>query len=952
MNVTLINNAGIKKECPTGFSWTTLFFGFFVPLSRGDLIGLVIHLIASILSVGIFWLVWPFIYNKSYINRLLEKGYMPYSEMDLSSLQSMEIHVTSSYESRQRAEKEKEQKIIPMMVPAAQKNVEETIINKVVNDFDFSNLISLAWPIALGTGTLFKSDGAKGAESLSCSFEIKNVQSHEILYTQWQLRCFDILKKPILTEIPVSIRHELKFGPTETVTVRSSDNLPSGTRSFTPYLKAVLYADQTVEEFPDDESLISLRPKTKIAEVAGFSESALLYYQQKKDLSSIPRFLYEENGEGVWTCSFCGTRNKKGAAECRLCSTGLAQQEICSKENIVQSFVDHSMYLEHLEEEKRKQQEEEERKRLDEEERKRIEEEELKAQEEKKAQEEREIEELEEKKRTARNKKIGLIAIIMLVLGGIGYTVWTTVLEDIYLYGKAKNLVASGNYYQGYTIYAGLGGYKDSKDQSLEALRTILESDNSSGIGLLVTPKPVNTISKITKLTEQRITGYQWLLRSGYPQVKVFESFAMVLARTPSEEDRTAGWRWLDSQGYVEAKPSLYKIARGMVEAGRYYAGYELYGSLGSFADSKDRSFEAYRGFLELDSSAQLRIDGYQWLLDNGYAEEKVFESFTQVLADTESEQELVDGWRWLDSKGYAGAKESMYILAKKLVESGDPYHGYQALVSLGDYKNSKEIVKNLATARVALDLRGGKIQNEPASLDVVYSEAYGLLPVPIREWYIFYGWYASLDGKDIKIDSATKVNIWGNHTLYAKWLSLPMILVQGGTFQMGSISGDSDEKPVHSVTVGSFYMGTYEITQGIYEQVMGRNPSKFKGARLPVEQVSWYDAVAFANALSRRDGLQEVYTINGESVSCDWGKRGYRLPTEAEWEYAARGGSKSQGYMYSGSNMVGDVAWYWDNSGSKTHDTGSKNANELGLYDMSGNVREIRNSGEGAAEG
>ncbi|WP_443961518.1 formylglycine-generating enzyme family protein [Prevotellamassilia timonensis] len=154
------------------------------------------------------------------------------------------------------------------------------------------------------------------------------------------------------------------------------------------------------------------------------------------------------------------------------------------------------------------------------------------------------------------------------------------------------------------------------------------------------------------------------------------------------------------------------------------------------------------------------------------------------------------------------------------------------------------------------------------------------------------------------------------------------MVYVSGGTFTMGGTSEQGceaydDEKPTHSVTLSGYYICKYEVTQALWQAVMGSNPSYFEGDNLPVEQVSWNDCQTFINRLNSYTG------------------RNFRLPTEAEWEFAAHGGNYSRHYKYSGSNYIGDVAWYDNNSGNRTHPVGTKQPNELGLYDMSGNVYE-----------
>ena len=227
--------------------------------------------------------------------------------------------------------------------------------------------------------------------------------------------------------------------------------------------------------------------------------------------------------------------------------------------------------------------------------------------------------------------------------------------------------------------------------------------------------------------------------------------------------------------------------------------------------------------------------------------------------------------------------------------------------------------------------------------------------------------WHAATCGHDVTDSKAEHsfVNEVCTICEYSRF-----VLIPAGTFQMGSNAGFDDDKPVHQVTITKdFYMGKYEVTQAEYEKYCSYtgssspNSDKGDGDNYPAYYVSWYDALVYCNKRSVAEGLTPCYSISGntdpskwgtvptskdstwDAVVCDWEANGYRLPTEAEWEYAARAGDNTvDSLTYSGTSVVNELykyAWYISNSSSKTHEVGTKKANEFGLYDMSGNVRE-----------
>ena len=304
------------------------------------------------------------------------------------------------------------------------------------------------------------------------------------------------------------------------------------------------------------------------------------------------------------------------------------------------------------------------------------------------------------------------------------------------------------------------------------------------------------------------------------------------------------------------------------------------------------------------------------------------------IYGSASVDSDLMDAEIWIDGKQYGvtpNVVERLLVGSHTLVLKKSGYADLQQQFSVEEGKEASLSVKLPAGRSVQFT------SEKPGMQIIVDGKKLGTTPLTAVVGIGHHSVSAMrggdiIDVRDLDITSAgaplTMAFRDFNHTFTVNGVQFTMVEVGGGTFTMGATSEQGsdawdEEKPAHEVTLSDYYIGQTEVTQALWEAVMGSNPSNHKGDNLPVENVSWDDCQVFIQKLNQLTGKQ------------------FRLPTEAEWEYAARGGRKSRGYKYAGGNNIDSVAWCDGNSGNETHPVATKQANELGIYDMSGNVLE-----------
>lgn len=309
---------------------------------------------------------------------------------------------------------------------------------------------------------------------------------------------------------------------------------------------------------------------------------------------------------------------------------------------------------------------------------------------------------------------------------------------------------------------------------------------------------------------------------------------------------------------------------------------------------------------------------------------EKALEQYQEILNLTENKETALKA-----SEKIAFCEDK--ITAKDLISKGKQAYNYGYLDTALDYfkraysitatESVGTVIKKIEGKQREEKLKAGKEEKQRVRLYAVLGAVVFAILVAFLVRYM-----SSPEPIVIETESV---------------MDYPMVLVEGGTFTMG-LEDEPEYGPAHDVTLNSFYIGQYEVTASWYDlycQEQGLDyvklPANSQRGKLAMTHVSWFNAAQFANWLSKREGYVAAYVIIDETVMLDENANGYRLPTEAQWEFAALGGNKSKGYLYSGGHFINDVSWFAGNADKKVHTVGQKQPNELGIYDMSGNVWE-----------
>jgi len=383
---------------------------------------------------------------------------------------------------------------------------------------------------------------------------------------EWQLDCFDILKRPIVCEIPALIRHEEMIKAGQTTVATSAESLPLRTKSFMPKLKAILYEDGQIVEYLQDVQICAVEPRKSIEDLEDFNPEFLDIFMEEHALSHNPKFFYQTHGQGLWTCAFCGTINAQDVSECRQCGTGVAHQSVCSVAAISSSF---AKWKKHHEEALRQQSElaQERRRKEEQEELERLATLEIEYGKKRQQSLQRALEEQQHKKSLKRKRKIWLIGIVCLI--AIGIALWFLVFQDMLAYYQADKSMRSGAYYDAQGEFSALEDYRDARQRSVDA-------------------------------------------------------YAMAIGQLRLQ-DQLEGLMWVEAQGNTKAKEYVYTIAQELEAEGIYLAASQGFSSLGAYRDSEDKFLGVYRKYVQQQPSMEFRLEGYQWLLEQRYPQDALY---------------------------------------------------------------------------------------------------------------------------------------------------------------------------------------------------------------------------------------------------------------------------------------------------------------------------------------